>query len=429
MKYIGIMTGNSMDAIDLVIIDWVDKKNFAPVHTLTIEFSNEMRQSADSLRALVFDKTAREINALPTFHHFHDAYIKQVARAVHQLLADANLTTRDITAIGFHGKTLDHNPPSKAKHVPSLPYTLQIGSGQMLADLTGIDIIYDFRSDDLMQGGDGAPLIPAFSALMAAQEGTLNKIDLNAGNTSNIALILDGKARQGWDAGPCNAFPDAFMRLIFANKKAYDVDGDYGLKGALDTELLQALFNAGRPFYELPPPKSGDPAFYNQAQIFAQIKQAYPNLQPHQQAFCDIMHTLAYFAGYVAAYALHDVATPVPVITLFGGGWHNPVITGAFTDLIKGKAFVLPEHRNLFNQIRARFSSAQIRPSQHEKYMEAGLCAAMAYYTDHGLCWTTPSLTGVSAPCICGIKATHASQVVQCYSDKVCRAAKGWQNK
>ena len=142
------MTGNSMDAVDLVLTEF-DGDKMQDICSYSSEYSKDMQDKIEKLRSLVKDRTKDEILNLPEFHLIHDEYIQSVADAINQICEKYNIDKSEINAIGFHGKTLDHNPPSKSKTDGTTPYTLQIGSGQMLSNLTGIPVVYDFRSDFL----------------------------------------------------------------------------------------------------------------------------------------------------------------------------------------------------------------------------------------------------------------------------------------
>ncbi|MBR6327851.1 MAG: anhydro-N-acetylmuramic acid kinase, partial [Alphaproteobacteria bacterium] len=253
-RIIGNMTGNSMDAIDLVLTEF-DGDKMTDICTFTRPYTKDMQQKIENLRAKVFSKTAEEIENIEEFQAVHDDYVSQVAECINEMCKQNNVDKTTIDAIGFHGKTLDHNPPSKANIDCSEPYTLQIGSGQMLADLTNIPVVYDFRSDPLMAGFDGAPLVPPHNAHISASEG--DGIYYNGGNTSNFAVINDGVAQIGADAGPFNEYTDNFIRQH--SNESFDKDGKFGKKGSLNPELLQEIFACGRSFYEAPLPKSGDP--------------------------------------------------------------------------------------------------------------------------------------------------------------------------
>ena len=421
VKYniIGNMTGNSMDAIDLVYTEF-DGDKMRDICSYSKPYSAQMQQKIEWLRDRVFNKTRAEIEAIPEFSAIHDAYVLQIADCINDMCAHYHLDKKSIDAIGFHGKTLDHNPPSKACREGSQPYTLQIGSGQMLADLTAIPVVYDFRSDPLMAGFDGAPLVPPHNAHIAATEG--DGCYYNGGNTSNFALIKNGKALIGADAGPFNEYTDNFIRQH--TYQPFDKDGMFGKQGTLNLELLQTLFAYGRDYYQTPLPKSGDPAYYHKPEIFDYV--AKQNIK-----FEDAVYTFEYFAAYIAVQALtllpQDFSVPAQFI-LFGGGWKNPLVKQSFEDLLRGESYILPEHQASFAAFRQRLKpNLSVRFSQLGDYMEARLFADLARYKLEDKAWEIPEMTASEQSVICGqIAYPRASS--RKYDDKINRAAKGWQN-
>ena len=408
-RIIGNMTGNSMDAVDLVLTEFEGDK-MTDLCSFSRPFSAKTQQEMAELRLKVYQKNKTEILALPEFHRIHDDYIAQIGTCIHDMLQQHNIDKSTVDAIGFHGKTLDHNPPS----VSDAPYTLQIGSGQMLADLTGIPVVYDFRSDYIMHGFEGAPLIPPHNAHIAHSEG--DGIYFNGGNTSNFALIKNRKAVLASDAGPFNEYTDAYIRQH--TSLSYDFDGTIGLQGHLIPSLLQALFDFRREFYEKALPKSGDPAYYRQADIFYEI-------QKHPFAVADVVHTFEYFAAYLAVYTLTLVASDITLpekFVLFGGGWKNPVVRQSFEQLLHYKGFVLPEHKQAFSALKQRFKKLPyLKQTPLGDFMEARLMADMAYYRLTNRPWELPDHSHL----VSGVIARPNS--VQQYLDKINRAAKGWQ--
>ncbi len=418
-RIIGNMTGNSMDAIDLVLTEFADDI-MRDICTYSRPYDRDMQEKIENLRARVFNKTRAEIENLPEFAAVHDTYVRQIAACINEMCALNRIDKTTVDAIGFHGKTLDHNPPSKAKINGTLPYTLQIGSGQMLADLTGIPVVYDFRSAPLMAGFDGAPLVPPHNAHIAASEG--DGCYYNGGNTSNFALINAGKAELGADAGPFNEYTDNYIRQN--TDLAYDVDGKIGAAGQLDKNLLQTLFDYGRPYYETPLPKSGDPAYYRKDEIFAHVERQNISLS-------DAVCTFEYFAAYIAVQALTLVPSHIKIaqqMVLFGGGWKNPLVRDSFTALLAGDGYVLPEHQAAFAALRRRFTAApSVRQSNFGDFMEARLFADLARYKLANKAWEIPEIVQAGKSVICG-RIAYPTVGRQNYSDRVNLATKGWQN-
>lgn len=412
------MTGNSMDAIDLVLTEF-DGDKINDICSLSKPYSKDMQYKMDRLRQMVFNKTADEIEKIPEFQTLHDEYIRQIALCIKEMCSINHIDTQSIDAIGFHGKTLDHNPPSKSKIDKTLPYTLQIGSGKMLADLTGIKVIYDFRSDYIMNGFDGAPLVPPHNAHIAESEG--DGCYYNGGNTSNFSIIKNKEALLGADAGPFNEYIDGYIRLH--TDLAFDENAQIGLKGKLDTSLLQKLFDIGREYYETPLPKSGDPAYYHKQEIFNYV-------QANNIPLTDAVHTFEYFSAYIAVQALtlipQHIAIPHNFI-LFGGGWKNPLVKNSFIDLLNNKGYILPEHKKLFTDLHQKFRQPlQVKSSTLSNYMEARLFADLARYRLQGKAWEIPETAHTDKKIICGIIA-EPDKKRSFYNDKISRAAKGWQ--
>ena len=415
---IGNMTGNSMDAIDLVLTKF-DGNKMQDICSYSKPYTKSMQAKIERLRAKVSNKTRKEIESIPEFKTIHDEYLTQVAACINEMCKKFKLNKAKIDAIGFHGKTLDHNPPSRAKVEKTKPYTLQIGSGKMLADLTGIKVVYDFRSAPVMAGFDGAPLVPPHNAHIAATEG--DGCYYNGGNTSNFAWIVNGVARVGADAGPFNEYVDNFIRDN--TKDAFDKNGKYGKKGKLNKTLLQELFDLGRDFYERSLPKSGDPQFYHKDKVFTLIKKGNITLS-------DAVHTLEYFAAYISFQALtltnKKIKLP-PHIILFGGGWKNPVVRESFENLLAGKGYVLPEHEKAFKDFLARFDKKPtIKYSNFGEMMEARLFADLARYKLEEKAWEIPEIIKAKKKVVCGVMATPRAGR-KTYNDCVNLAAKGWQ--
>lgn len=422
MLIIGIMTGNSMDAIDVVLTDFKNN-SMKDIAFHTKEFTDDMRQKMQYLRDIVIEDNISmvDLENMPIFNQIHDEYIEQVAKAVNDMIDDYNIDKKDITAIGFHGKTLDHFPPSNAKDKPA--YTLQIGSGKMLSELTEIRVISDFRSDDIINGGEGAPLAPMHNIHQAKAMGLNKAIFFNAGNTSNITVINEDKVI-GWDAGPFNDFTDKLVQM-HTNDFA-DIDGKYGKNGVIDFNLLKKLFDKsvlagdGSNYLELNYPKSADPRFYK----FNDIEEF-----KNPNNFENNLRTVEYFSAYVAAHTLKLI--PKKMIcpnnfVFFGGGWNNPLSYNDFKNILTGKRVFLKEHEELFKEIINRFKNKVItfNKAPKDKYTEARIFADAAYCYLTKTPFTTPQTSGCKTPTILGIDSNNIT-----FSDKICRAAKGWQNK
>jgi len=417
-RIIGNMTGNSMDAIDLVLTEF-EGKRITDICYYSKEYTKDMQLRMEDMRSKVFNKERNEIEKMQDFVSLHNEYITQIAKAIDEMCMLNNIEKSTIEAIGFHGKTLDHNPPSKASKRGEQPYTLQIGSGQMLADLTGIKVIYDFRSDFIMNGLEGAPLVAHHNAHIADIEG--DGIYYNGGNTSNFAVIRGGNAIFASDAGPCNEYIDNYIRQN--SELSFDKNGIIGCTGTLEKSLLQSIFDLGREYYTTLLPKSGDPAYYNKENVFKHIKKQKITLS-------NAVYTLEYFAAYVAALALSMIPDNIKIpnkIILFGGGWKNPIVKNCFVNILNGKGEILPEHYKQFEKLKLRFTAnPEVILSQFGDYMEARLFADLARYKLENKAWETPELSINKKKIVCGVVAYPQQNNIK-YDDMINRAAKGWK--
>ncbi|MBR2137663.1 MAG: anhydro-N-acetylmuramic acid kinase [Alphaproteobacteria bacterium] len=420
-RIIGIMTGNSMDAVDLVLTEF-NAGNMHDIYALSQPYPLEQKKEINELRDKVIAQKicADELIKNEEFLRIHERYVRGVADAVKLMLQQHHIDPKSIDAIGFHGKTLDHNPPSRARITHTQAFTTQMGSAQRLADLTGIPVIGDFRSALIKKGYEGAPLAGPHNAHVAQIEG--DGIYINAGNTSNLAVIENKKVSESWDIGPFNEYTDNFVLKICG--EMMDKNGHYGAKGKLLPSWLQFLFDQGRAFYEMEPPKSGDPAFYRTAEIWQKANEKFGVLHSKQQAFYDVIRTLEYFAAYLTVHALSRVhKNQATKLILFGGGWKNPLVWQSFENLLRSDGYVLPEHESLFAELRRQAVHDTIVYSEYGTYMEARLFAELAEFYLDKRGWP---LAEVENPLILGRRKVPDGGPVD---DYLSAAARGWQKK
>jgi anhydro-N-acetylmuramic acid kinase len=472
---IGIMTGNSLDAADVVLTVFDKNGNMKDLAFHSLPFPADLQSDLRKIRAAVMDANG-DMEAVSTNNTTFDSVVRRytelVGQTVKELLHKAKNSPgisreydlSSIDVIGFHGQTCAHKPPSMTS-AKEEAYTIQIGDGQLLADITGITTIYDFRSDDIMQGGEGAPLAPVHNKHIAEKlepKGDFPITFINAGNTSNIAHITRNAAGElvtsGWDAGPCNHLPDLLVRK--ERGMQCDRDGAIGSRGYINTELLRILFECaartpdGKNFLAKAPPKSSDPQWYDAPEI----------LWDKMFPFEDRLRTAEYFSAYLLFHSLGytEAAIDLPSrFALFGGGWKNPVVFEHFRSLLEGdfeRNPILLEHRARFNAIRERLKGKQVVVKPSETYgfdgqaMEARIFADMARCRVIGKPFTIPQVTGGKEAVVCGIvrypqrnqeKATSNLRTwlaehpianpphdnPQVFDGRWSRAAAGWNNK
>ncbi len=420
---IGIMTGNSLDAVDAVLTRF-EGNEIRDLCGHSIDIPAPMAENFRRLKQILRqnDGDINAVSEMPKlqFQKLHNSYIKLVARTVNELIAKSGIAETEIDIIGFHGQTCYHLPPSVAPKGQQ-PNTLQIGSGQMLSDLTGIPVAFDFRSDDLMNGGEAAPFAPVHNRHLAEglkAKGLFPLAFCNGGNTGNIAIVYDDKVT-GWDTGPFNHLVDFLTRT--EKNEPCDFDGKYGKRGKIDIALLRELFEHavrtqnGSNFLLKEPPKSSDPAWYR----------IIPELTDKNIPFEDRIRTAEFFSAYIFTYTLRfsPVGTPDNFL-VFGGGWNNPIIMEDFKSLLRGETEILPEHQKTFAKIKN--PKAQVEWSDkcgcNGKYMEARIFADMAKCLLTKEPFSFPETTGCKKPTVGGILVRPGDKNPLLWS----RAARGW---
>src|SRR5574344_1068390 len=184
---IGIMTGNSLDAVDVVLTKF-GQNSIQDIIGHTVPYTKNLRNLLLTLREDIktADFVMDKISANTFFINTVNDYTSLVAKAVNELLSKSPISKEKISALGFHGQTCGHFPPSLAHGKEA--WTIQVGNPQLLADLTNIPVIYDFRSDDIFNGGEGAPFAPLHN-LHLVEACHKNIIFCNGGNTGNISIV------------------------------------------------------------------------------------------------------------------------------------------------------------------------------------------------------------------------------------------------
>ncbi|MCW8994457.1 MAG: anhydro-N-acetylmuramic acid kinase, partial [Psychromonas sp.] len=218
--YIGIMSGTSLDAIDVVIAQRTESA-FKQVAALAAALPEDLRSQ---LLKICQDK---QVDLL-TLGEIDHRFALTCADAVKQLLKKSNFSAQQITAIGSHGQTLFHSP------LGNLPFTQQIGDANVIAAQTGITCVADFRRMDMAYGGQGAPLVPAFHQALFAKQGE-NRVILNIGGIANISLLTSTSKVLGYDTGPGNMLLDAWSNKV--QNAHFDKDAQFAKQGKVQTAL------------------------------------------------------------------------------------------------------------------------------------------------------------------------------------------------
>ncbi len=245
-RYIGLMSGTSVDGVDAVLADFSDGKVKTLGHVY-LPFAPELREALQGLMQSGADEIERAGDASV-------ALARCYADTVAALLAKTDMKATHIAAIGAHGQTI--------RHRPERGFTLQINQPALIAELTGISVVADFRSRDVAAGGQGAPLVPAFHA--AVFSGEEARAVVNIGGIANVTLLpAKGSAEpvRGFDTGPGNTLLDAWCERYTG--KAFDESGAWAASGRVDAALLTRLL--ADPYFAQPAPKSTGRERFNAA--------------------------------------------------------------------------------------------------------------------------------------------------------------------
>lgn len=348
--YIGLMSGTSVDGIDAALVK-IDEGRLE----LLAHHSESMPQELQSSIQAISQAGGNEIERLGVL----DRQLgKLFSCTVQALLHRESLSADDITAIGSHGQTIRHRPPSTQPADEA--FTLQIADPNTIAEHTGITTVADFRRRDIAAGGEGAPLAPAFHHAMFRAD-HCDRAIVNIGGIANVTL-LNNEPTIGFDTGPGNTLMDGWCRRHL--EQEFDEDGHWAATGRVEQELLAGLLS--HPYLSAPIPKSTGKEVFNLG-----LLEAFP-LNSYQAQ--DVQATLAEFTAQTIANALPQA---IGEIYLCGGGAHNGYLRSRLEAHLPGRKI-------------AATDSLGIPPD----WVEAAAFAWLAAQTLEGRAGNMPSVTG-----------------------------------
>lgn len=301
--YIGIMSGTSLDGIDAVAIDLSDQPRIIATHYQP--YNDLLRQKLRRLCMGCEDELTLCSELDTQLGHLF-------ADTANKLIDKTSIKQQQVQAIGCHGQTIRHDP---GKHFPN---SLQIGNPNVIAALTGITTVADFRRRDIAAGGQGAPLVPAFHQALFSHQEHYRSI-VNIGGIANITLLpptsLAGESVTGFDIGPGNTLMDTWIYRHRGEK--HDQDGHWGSSGTCNPGLLDAML--ADPYFSEPPPKSTGPEYFNLIWLENYLAK-HPDLPVNVQA------TLCELTATTISNAISAFDTTPSEIYVCGGGSHNRLL-------------------------------------------------------------------------------------------------------
>lgn len=355
--YIGVMSGTSLDGLDIALIAQDNRPQLLSSHY--IPMPGDLKEALLALCAPGEDELARAALA-------EQRWVQLAAQGIQQLLQQAGLTPDAIRAIGSHGQTV--------RHEPGRGFTIQISNCALLAELTGITVVGDFRRRDMAAGGQGAPLVPAFHEALFGND--CHRAVLNVGGFSNLSLLQPERPVFGFDCGPGNVLLDAWIARH--QGKPYDADGKWAASGKIDAALLQALM--ADEFFLAQGPKSTGREHFNLPWL--DDKLARMDTPP---SAANVQATLLEFTARTVIDALQAAQPRTDELLVCGGGARNRTLMKRLADLLPSTRVCSTDEAGV---------SAD--------WMEAMAFGWLAHCCLEGIPANRPSVTGARGPRILG---------------------------
>jgi len=359
--YIGLMSGTSLDAIDAVLVVF-DNASPRIIETHQHAIPDDLRNKITALCTPGDNEIERMGKC--------DGWIaKLFSEATNKLLQKAGISYQQIKAIGSHGQTIRHRPSQ------DIPFTLQIGDPNIIAQQTHILTIADLRRSDMAAGGQAAPLVPAFHAQVFSQSDTARAI-LNIGGIANLTLLPSKNNTQvsGFDTGPGNVLVDTWVQKHLGC--SFDEDGKWAASGSLLPKLLSEFLQD--PYFDMPPPKSTGREHFNNEWLSNRLgEQDLTNPE-------DIANTLAELTAQSICNALNRYFPNCEELFVCGGGANNAFLMGRLNEL---------------SVCRVETTEAL---GIHPNWVEAVAFAWLAKQRLENKPGNLPSVTGAQRPCVLG---------------------------
>ena len=313
MRVAGIMSGTSLDGVDVAVVD-IARGRVNTVAHYTTGYSKDLRA-----RILAVSDAAchtRDISRL----NFELGGV--YARVLADCCRKSDVREESLELIGCHGQTIYHEGQGRRAN------TMQIGEASVLAERFGIPVVSDFRTRDMAAGGKGAPLVP-FADVLLFHSARRNRIALNLGGIANFTVLpraLAGGAAVAFDTGPGNMVMDQLVAHATNGRAAFDRAGGWAAQGTPNRDLLEKLLRA--PWFRRKPPKTAGREQYGKAFIADLLATGLP--------VEDLLATANVFTAASIAQAILDFAPQTEEIIAAGGGVHNPLLMGNLAAQVPG---------------------------------------------------------------------------------------------
>jgi anhydro-N-acetylmuramic acid kinase len=300
--FIGVMSGNSLDAVDVVVVNFIGAK-FNIVAAKSFPICSDLK-----MKTLNITQSSTINDFIELDYKFADLF----SNCIIDILKEYKVDKKDIIAIGSHGQTLLHGPDS------AFPHSYQVGDPNIIATRTGIQTIGDFRRKDIALGGQGAPLAPIFHNYAFSSKDRDTFI-VNIGGIANITYLKDGVIKAGFDTGPGNLLIDSWVRQNFA--KEFDNNGCLARSGVLCQDSLDIMLRDD--YFKLGIPKSTGRDYFNYSWALINRIDGISKV--------DMLTTLTHLTAITISQDIKNIAS-CGQIFLCGGGSMNKFLV----ELIRG---------------------------------------------------------------------------------------------
>ena len=291
---LGVMSGTSLDGIDIVLIDQ-NNRNIKIIEFIHISYNEDIKKR---LLLLHLDQKSDLRHSI----EMSLDHARLTANGIKKVLKKNKLQAKDVKCIGYHGQTI--------RHYPENGYSVQVGSANLLSELTNITVVSDFRNRDIAAGGQGAPLVPAFHNEFFFKKNK-NRLIINIGGISNITYLPTSKNIIGFDCGPGNILLDHWVK--FQQNKNFDNLGRWAKSGEIIEDLLLKFQKDS--FFKKIPPKSTGRELFNLDWLNKFDIKNYPTE--------DIQRTLLELTVVTINESIRKFCSSVDEIYICGGGSKN----------------------------------------------------------------------------------------------------------
>lgn len=376
-KIIGLMSGTSCDGIDLALVDIISTGNhFEFIHGYHKPYNKIQKKT-------ILDCVDPQHSNIENISQIN-FYLAQIwSAAIKEMLNKLNISKDEIDLIGSHGQTIYHQPLLNDFGGKKISSTLQLGDPAVLAQLTGITTVGDFRVADVAVGGQGAPLVPYFDWLFFKRL-KKNVLALNIGGISNITFIPeDGDLTKviAFDCGPGNMLIDQLMQRLY--EKPFDKNGRIAKIGNFSERIFNHLLKIDDFIKKVPPRSTGREHYGKEFVLKILRKSLRSRIQEPE-----IIHTVSKYTAYVIYDSYNKFIFPkykADLLVVGGGGSRNPFIMQSLQEYFQGVKVTNTSEFNL-----------------DEDYKEAICFAVLANELIEGRPTNLPQVTGAERQVLLG---------------------------